>query len=58
MVHLVQGIYRPECHLAGTDMDAGLAEVLKQEEKGPAINTLPQVIKSFRKHPSITCDMI
>ncbi|CAM9122646.1 unnamed protein product [Ascophyllum nodosum] len=36
-----QGIY-PKCYLAGTGLDEGLAEVLKQEEKGPAIDSLPQ----------------
>lgn len=42
-LHVIQVIYRPKCHLAGTDMDAGLAEVLKQEGKGLAVHTLPQV---------------
>ncbi|CAM9729145.1 unnamed protein product, partial [Laminaria digitata] len=34
--------YRPQCHTAGTDMDAGLATVLQQEAKGPSIDLLPQ----------------
>ena len=38
-----QGCHRPSCHTAGTDMDAGLIAVLQQEEKGPAVDLLPQV---------------